>query len=117
MKCFYRRHGFSLDDCICRRTNLTILLLAVIGLILGGYCGGKLVSWPKELGMAVGVGIMFGFPGNLIVSTKVSRSIGETADEKKYIMEQILPPMLVGGLAGFAIALGITVVILLKMLS
>jgi len=86
-------------------------------LILGGYCGGKLVSWPKELGMAVGVGIMFGFPGNLIVSTKVSRSIGETADEKKYIMEQILPPMLVGGLAGFAIALGITVVILLKMLS
>jgi hypothetical protein len=59
---------------------------------------------------------MFGFPGNLIVSTEVSRSIGETDDEKKYIMEQVLPPMLVGGLAGFAIALGITVVVLLKML-
>jgi hypothetical protein len=98
-------------------TVAAILLLAAMGLILGGWCGGKLVKWPKELGMAVGIGIMFGFPGNLIVSTEVSRSIGETADEKQYLMEQILPPMLVGSLAGFAIALGINVIILIKMLS
>ncbi|SFG13390.1 hypothetical protein SAMN05660649_00814 [Desulfotomaculum arcticum] len=97
-------------------TVVAILFIAVIGLILGGFLGGKMVKWPKELGMAVGIGIMFGFPGNLIVSTEVSRSIGETAEEKKYILEQLLPPMLVSGLAGFAIALGITVSILLKTL-
>ncbi len=97
-------------------TVALILVLAVMGLLLGGWFGARLVKWPKELGMAVGIGIIFGFPGNLMVSTEVARSIGDSEKEKNYIMEQILPPMLVGSLFGFAFALSITVVVLMQLI-
>lgn len=97
-------------------TVVVILILDVIGLALGGSLAGKLVGWPVKLGAAVGVGIMFGFPGNVIVSTEVSRSIGETEEEKDYLFGKISPPMLVGGVSGFFLCVGITVSLLLRML-
>lgn len=97
-------------------TVVAILVLGVIGLTIGGAAAGRIVGWPAKLGAAVGVGVMFGFPGNLIVSTEVSRSIGETEEEKDYLFSKISPPMLVGGISGFFICVGITVSLLLKLI-
>lgn len=74
-----------------------ILFIGMIGLGIGGWLGGKLVHWPRDLAVPVALTALFGFPGNWLICDEASRSVGKTKEEQTYINGILLPPMLVGG--------------------
>jgi MFS family permease len=78
---------------------LGILAFGTIGLIIGGFIGGWLVKWPKELAISVALAAEYGFPGNYLISNEVSRTISHNKKEREAIFDKILPPLLVGGYA------------------
>jgi hypothetical protein len=54
--------------------------------------------------LAVGVCCLFGFPGTFIVSQEVANAVGETSEERDFILTGILPKMLVSGFTTVTIA-------------
>lgn len=76
---------------------VSILVVGVLGIILGGFIGSKLFKRDPFQGIPIALTSTFGFPGDYIVCEEVSRSIGRTEEEQKKIFNEILTPMLVGG--------------------
>ena len=58
---------------------------------------GKLVRLSWEMSIAVGLNWLLGFPPNPIVVQELSKALGTGEEERKAIMDYLLPPMLVGG--------------------
>lgn len=73
------------------------LVLGVIGIGVACMPVGKLLGLSWEMSIAIGSTALFGFPGTYILSDEVSRSCSGSDAEKKYIMDQIFPKMLIGG--------------------
>ncbi|WP_047982630.1 hypothetical protein [Ornithinibacillus contaminans] len=76
---------------------LTIMVVGVAGIIIGGILASKLMKWDLNKGVPVALTALFGFPGDYILCEEVSRSVGENEEERKAIFNEILTPMLVGG--------------------
>jgi hypothetical protein len=72
--------------------GVTLVALAVTSLILG-----KILGYSWAIAMAISTTCLFGFPATYILSNEVSTAIAENEEEKKYVMSQILPKMLIGG--------------------
>lgn len=53
----------------------------------------------KPLAFGVGFCQMLGFPTTYLISNEVSNAVGETEEEKAYLMSRIMPRLVVGGLA------------------
>ncbi|MCL6453930.1 MAG: hypothetical protein K6T78_10015 [Alicyclobacillus sp.] len=75
---------------------LATLFIGTIGLIVGGYIGSRIFKWDPNKGIAVALTALFGFPGDFITCTEVSRT-GRTPEERELIFNEILSPMLIGG--------------------
>ena len=71
---------------------ITLVAIAATSLILGKVLG---YSW--AISMAISTTCLYGFPATYILSNEVSTAITETDEEKKYVLNQILPKMLIGG--------------------
>lgn len=80
------------------------LTLGLIGIIIASVIVGKLVGFSKEMAISIGVSALFGFPGTFIISNEVANAVGETEEEKKAILDEILPKMLVAGFITVTIA-------------
>ncbi|MFJ5789426.1 hypothetical protein ACIP9G_05000 [Lysinibacillus sp. NPDC093197] len=93
---------------------LTILFVGVLGILLGGLLGSKLLKVNPFLGIPVALTSTFGFPGDYIVCEEVSRSIGKTEEEQKRIFNEIITPMLVGGFTTVTLGSVIIASILIK---
>ncbi|MFJ7405231.1 MULTISPECIES: hypothetical protein [unclassified Lysinibacillus] len=93
---------------------LTILFVGVLGILLGGLLGSKLLKVNPFLGIPVALTSTFGFPGDYIVCEEVSRSIGKTEEEQRKIFNEILTPMLVGGFTTVTLGSVIIASILIK---
>jgi MFS family permease len=81
----------------------TIIVIGTIGLIIGGYIGSKIFKWDPNKGISVVLTAMYGFPGDYLISQEVSRSIGRTKEEEEAILNEILPPMLIGGFTSVSV--------------
>ena len=55
------------------------------------------------MSFALGVSALFGFPGTFIVPNEVANSIGETEEEKKIILQNIMPKMIIAGMVSVSI--------------
>lgn len=84
--------------------GLLILFVGAIGIMIGGYLMSRFFKWDYLLGMPVALTALIGFPADYIISREVSRSIGRNEKEQKYIFDQILTPMLVGGFTTVTVA-------------
>lgn len=93
---------------------LTILFVGVLGILLGGLLGSKILKVNPFLGIPVALTSTFGFPGDYIVCEEVSRSIGKTEEEQKRIFNEIITPMLVGGFTTVTLGSVIIASILIK---
>ena len=71
---------------------ITLVCLAVTSLVLG-----KILGYSWAVAMAISSTCLYGFPATYIVSNEVSIALSANEDEKKYIMNGILPKMLIGG--------------------
>lgn len=94
-----------------------LIILSAIGLGLGGGIAGKLLGYDPILSAAAGIGIMFLFPGILIVSTEVSNRNSRNPEEREYMYQHIAPSMFIVGNSGFLLGLGVTVTVLLPLLA
>ena len=92
----------------------TTLVVGVLGILLGGFIGSKLFKLDHYLAIPVALTSTFGFPGDYIVCEEVSRSIGETDEERKKIFNEILTPMLVGGFTTVTLGSVVIASILIK---
>lgn len=88
--------------------------ISVVGIALFTFVLGKVCKYSWSLSMAIGVTCMFGFPGTYIVSNEVCHAIGETSEEKEFLLSRILPKMLVAGFTTVTIASVVLAGVLVK---
>jgi hypothetical protein len=49
------------------------------------------------MAFSVALTALYGFPPNYILTEEAANALAETPEEKEYLMDQMLPKMLVGG--------------------
>lgn len=80
------------------------LVLGVIGIAIFSAIAGKLLGYSMEMSIAIGVSALFGFPGTFILSNEVANANSEDEEERKAVLDHILPKMLVAGFVTVTIA-------------
>lgn len=83
---------------------LTIIILGLIGILIGSFLCSKLLKVNPYQGMALALTAMFGFPSDYILCQEVSRSLGRTDEEEKFLLDTLSPPMLIGGFTTVTVA-------------
>lgn len=76
---------------------VTILLVGMTGIVVGGALAAKLLGWDLRLGLPVALTAMFGFPADYLITHEVARSASDDPELQKALLDRILPPMLIGG--------------------
>lgn len=74
-----------------------IIILGVMGMAIISILLGKKLGFSKEMAFAVALTALYGFPPNYILTEEASKSLAETPEELEYLMDEMLPKMLVGG--------------------
>lgn len=92
------------------------LTLGTIGIALATIPLGKVLGLSKEMSLAIGITALFGFPGTFIISQEVANAEGKTEEEKQYILNEILPKMLIAGFVTVTIASVVLAGIMVNML-
>jgi hypothetical protein len=95
---------------------LTIIIIGQIGILGGGFICSKLLKWHPYKGMSVALTAMFGFPADYILCQEVSRSVGRTEEEQQILLNELSPPMLIGGFTTVTVASVIIASFLIKTL-
>ncbi|HDF2774143.1 TPA: permease [Clostridioides difficile] len=89
-------------------TDLISIFVPIVGMfaasIIGIFLMMKVLPGWKIIGskpLAFGVGFcqMLGFPTTYLISNEVCNAVGETEEERAYLMSKIMPKLVVGGMA------------------
>lgn len=74
-----------------------IIILGVIGMTIVCVIIGKLLGYSRAMSLALSLTALYGFPPNYILTDEAVKSLTDNEDEKKYLMDEMLPKMLIGG--------------------
>lgn len=74
-----------------------IIVLGVIGMYIMSRIFGKVLGLSKHMAFAVTLTALYGFPADYILTHEAIKSVCETEEEKNYVIEDMLPRMLVAG--------------------
>lgn len=83
---------------------ISCLLLGVAGFTVFSTIAGKFLGEDKYMAIAIGATALFGFPGTYIISNEVATATAKNEEEKKIILDEILPKMLIAGFVTVSIA-------------
>ncbi|MCX7027374.1 MAG: hypothetical protein NT061_07830 [Spirochaetes bacterium] len=72
-------------------------VLGVIGIVVMSWLVGKLIGVSAGMAIAIGSTALYGFPGNYLIVQEIARSMSHNDEEKKALLDYLLPPMIVGG--------------------
>ena len=64
----------------------------------------KVFKYSWCLSAALSATCMIGFPGTLIISEEIANQLGETEEERDFVLSHILPKMLIAGFTTVTIA-------------
>lgn len=81
-----------------------MIAFGVIGMGIFSIIAGKLLGISKEMSFAVALTALYGFPPNYILTEEAAKALAETPEEKEFLMDQMLPQMLVGGFTTVTLA-------------
>ncbi|MDY3005386.1 hypothetical protein [Anaerococcus porci] len=73
------------------------LFIGTIGIGIMSVVIAKVLKVGPWMAFAIGSTALFGFPGTFIVSNEVAEAMSNTKEEKEFILNQVLPKMLVAG--------------------
>lgn len=76
---------------------IIIIVVGVIGMAITSVLLGKFLGMTKEMAFATSLTALYGFPPNYVLTEEASKALAKDEDEKKYLMDQMLPQMIVGG--------------------
>ncbi len=93
-----------------------IILLGVIGMWIFSIIMGKILKFSKEMAFAVSLTALYGFPPNYILTDEASTALAQNKEEKEFLMDIMLPQMLVGGFTTVTIVSVILAGIFIKFL-
>ena len=83
---------------------ITSLVLGLIGIAIFSAIAGKILGYSIEISIAIGTSALFGFPGTYLLSNEVANANGKTEEERQFLLNEILPKMLVAGFMTVTIA-------------
>ncbi|NLU07306.1 MAG: hypothetical protein GXW91_03580, partial [Clostridiales bacterium] len=95
---------------------IVLIILGILGMFIMSMLVGKHFGFSKEMAFACALTALFGFPADYVITTEVCKSVGTTEEEKNYLVDILLPRMLVGGFMTVSIASVIIASIFLKLL-
>ncbi|MCC5909097.1 MAG: hypothetical protein JJT76_01500 [Clostridiaceae bacterium] len=78
---------------------LSIIVLGVLGMGVLSIIVGRFLGFSKEMAFATALTALYGFPPNYVLTEEASKALAESKEEKEYLMDEMLPKMLVGGFA------------------
>lgn len=76
---------------------LLVIVTGVIGMAIVSILVGKALKISPYMAFATALTSLYGFPSNLILTTEASKALAETPEENQYLMDSMLPQMIVGG--------------------
>ncbi|WP_432407584.1 hypothetical protein [Wukongibacter sp. M2B1] len=74
-----------------------IIVIGVSGMCILSMLIGKRLGYTKEMSFAIALTALYGFPPNYILTEEAAKALAETEEENKFLMDEMLPKMLVGG--------------------
>ncbi len=74
-----------------------IIVLGVIGMAILSMLLGKLLKESLPMAFSIALTALYGFPPNYILTKEAVTALAESEEEHKYLMDVMLPKMLVGG--------------------
>ena len=74
-----------------------IIVVGVLGMGILSAIVGKVLKVSPYMAFATSLTALYGFPPNLILTTEASKALAENDDEYQYLMDTMLPQMIVGG--------------------
>lgn len=95
---------------------VVLIILGIMGMFITSLIIGKFLGFTKEMGFACALTALFGFPADYIITSEVCKTVSQNEEERLYLMDILLPRMLVGGFATVSIASVIITSIFLKFL-
>lgn len=81
-----------------------MIVIGVIGMFIVSFLLGKLLGFSKEMAFASALTALYGFPADYILTNDAVKAVCETEDELEYVMDDMLPKMLVAGFTTVTIA-------------
>lgn len=93
-----------------------IIIIGVSGMGIFSIIASKKLGYSKEMAFAVACTALYGFPPNYILTDEASKALAENAEEKEFLMAQMLPKMLVGGFTTVTIVSVIVAGIFIRMM-
>ena len=83
---------------------VVLIILGILGMFVTSMIIGRFLGFTKEMGFACALTALFGFPADYIITNEVCKNISETEEERLYLVDILMPRMLVGGFATVSIA-------------
>ncbi|MDK2883155.1 MAG: hypothetical protein PWQ41_733 [Bacillota bacterium] len=74
-----------------------LIILGVLGMAIFCIFLGTRLGFTKEMAFAVTLTALYGFPPNYILTEEAAKALAKTPEEKEFLMNEMLPKMLVGG--------------------
>ena len=74
-----------------------IIVVGVAGMCVCSFIVGKILKVSPYMAIATSLTALYGFPPNYVLTDEASKALAENDDEKEYLMDNMLPQMIVGG--------------------
>ncbi len=74
-----------------------LIVVGVAGMALFIFIISKVLKIHFLMAFATGLTALYGFPPNAIITEHTCDALAQTPEEKEYLMDQMFPPMIVGG--------------------
>lgn len=83
---------------------VVLLLLGAAGIALFSFIAGKLLRVSPYVAVSIGLTALLAYPATQIVTEEVVRSLDVGEEDRKFVMDQLLPKQLVGGFVTVTVA-------------
>ena len=74
-----------------------IIVVGVIGMCICSFIVGKILKVSPYMAVATSLTALYGFPPNYVLTDEASKALADNDEEKEYLMDNMLPQMIVGG--------------------
>ena len=78
-------------------TMIVVIVLGTIGILLSTWLVARILKVDRWLAFSIGLSALFGYPGTYVVTTEVAQAESTNEEERQYLLDNMLPPMLVAG--------------------
>lgn len=94
----------------------TLIVLGLLGMFIISFILSKPLKMSWQMAFACSLTALFGFPMDYILTNEVVDSLTQDPQQHEYLLDQMLPKMLVGGFATVSLASVVIATIFLKLL-